>query len=1202
MTLITGDKVTVTAGPAGAPASVSVERRPGAAGSVRVVADGADTYVYPDDVMPYVASGRLDKRLFNVTQLVAQGYDDAHTRELPLIVSHLKSAAAKQSVARLPGLKTTANLPSVNGEAVLAGRSRAAEFWSALTGGSAKTASRQDAAAGSSFGFGVGKVWLDGKAEAFLADTTAHIGAPTAWAGGTTGTGVRVAVLDTGADTEHPDLVDRLVATESFVPGEDVTDRQGHGTHTASTVAGTGAASGGTERGVAPSADLLVGKVLDNGGSGQESWIIAGMEWAARTEHAKVINMSLGNRNLTDQSDPMSQSLNSLSAETGALFVVAAGNAGPSPYSLSAPGTADAALTVGVVDTSDQLDPRSSSGPRGLDDGLKPDMTAPGINVLAARSQYADSGEGYYQTMSGTSMAAPHVAGAAVLLAQKHPDWTGQEIKDALMSTSARTPAYSPYRAGTGRVDVAAAYDPAVVATGSVDVGLVPWSRSGTPPVDRPIVYTNPGDHPVTLDLSVDPGDSAAGVFSLAANHVEVPAHGTSQIALVADPRGRAAGQYSGQVLARDASGAVLAHTAVGMSVEPERYNLTVRTEDRSGNPIGGFIEIRSTKGSSFAEVPESGTLTQRLAPGPYTVLTFAEVEGTHGPNSLGFALLAAPEVDLSTDREVLLDASRARQVRAITPKPSAIVSSRLEIYRSFTSDKPTAGDGGLVESVLPDTRYDSLWALPTAGDPVKKGSFVFTTKLRAQQTPLTIEYDDSTIDDALVQRGSQPLPEGNTRFDTLYAGTGSAAEYAGLSARGRAVVVRSSSEVPPTEQAAAAHEAGAAMLLVVNDGPGRKNDWYGDPDNVTTGPLPVASVTQDEGETLIRDITTSRKQRLRLAMEAHPAPEYLYDLVDYHSGSVPEDPSIVADPGTLARVDIDFAQPPGKRATETRVDYPPYLWGAASQVAGDPVAPGERTDWLSAGDGIRWQQFAYLPGWMGSGSLPTAYRPGSKQDERWLGPVVRPRLLDKDLPVRDETSLSFYVGGFGDSGTAHSGSAEYGTAMSQSIELYQGERQLLRTDSSYVYAYDLAPETLPYRLVTDTTGDTGLSPYSTATHTEWRFTSGAATPGTVPLAQLDYAADLDASGRAQRTADLAVTPTLPGVAPGKDAVSGAALEVSYDDGATWQRQDLKEKKGTWQASLRAPSGADFVSIRVTATQRSGNAVTQTVIRAFGLK
>ncbi|MFJ4848723.1 MULTISPECIES: S8 family serine peptidase [unclassified Streptomyces] len=1206
VTLITGDKVTVTPGPAGTPASVSVQRPPGATGSVRVLADGSDTYVYPDDVVPYIASDRLDRRLFNVTQLVAQGYDDARARELPLIVSHLKSAAARRSFAALPGVEAGIDLPSINGEALLAGRSRAAQFWSALTGtGTERQKNRASAGQrlpdGPSFAFGVDRIWLDGKAEAFLADTTAHIGAPTAWAAGTTGTGVKVAVLDTGADTAHPDLVDRVVATESFVPDQDVTDRDGHGTHTASTVAGTGAASGGKERGVAPSADLMVGKVLDNDGVGQESWIIAGMEWAARTEHAKVVNMSLGNRYLTDQSDPMSQSLNALSAETGALFVVAAGNAGPSPYSLSAPGTADAALTVGVVDTSDRLDPRSSSGPRGLDDGLKPDITAPGIDVLAARSQYAASGEGYYQTLSGTSMAAPHVAGAAVLLAQQHPDWTGRQIKDALMSSSVRTPAYTPYRAGTGRVDVAAAYDAPVVATGSVDAGLVQWSSSGTQPVAREIVYTNTADHPVALDLSLDPGDSAAGVFALASDHVDLPAHGSARVGLTADPRGRAAGQYSAQVLARDGSGAVLAHTAAGVSVEPERYNLTVRMKDRSGRPMGGFIEIRSTKGSSFAEVPEDGTLTQRLAPGPYTVLTFAEVEGTHGPHSLGVALLAAPEVDLTTDREVPLDASRARQVRAITPKPSAVVSSRLEIYRSFTSDKPTAGDGGLVESVFPDSRYDSLWALPTDDHSVKKGSFVFTTRLRTQQTPLTIAYDDRTLDDALVQRGSPPLPEGNTRFDTVFAGTGSAGEYAGVPARGRAVVVRAGSEVPPSDQAAAAHEAGAAMLLVVNDGTGRKNDWYGDPDNVTAGPLPVASVTQDEGEALIRDIAASRKQRVRLAIEAHPAPEYLYDLVDYHSGSVPEDPSLVADPGALARLDLDFAQPPGKRATETRVDYPPYLWGAASQTSGDSVAPGERTDWVSAGGNVRWQQFAYLPGWMGSGNLPTAYRPGSKQDERWLGPVVRPRLLDNDLPVRDETSLSFYVGGFGDSGTAHTGSAEYGTAMSQHVELYQGERQLLSTDSSYVYAYDLDPGTLPYRLVADTTGDTGFSPYSTATRTEWRFTSGASAPGTVPLAQLDYAADLDAAGRARRTADLAITPVLPGIAPAEDAVSGAGLEVSYDDGATWHRQDLQEKKGTWRTSLRAPSGADFVSLRVTADQRSGTSVTQTVIRAFGL-
>ncbi|WP_392841036.1 S8 family serine peptidase [Streptomyces sp. LN500] len=120
--------------------------------------------------------------------------------------------------------------------------------------------------------------------KADLADSTAQIGAQKVWAEGDTGTGVKVAVLDTGVDTEHPDLAGQVDATASFIPEEpEITDFHGHGTHTASTIAGTGSASDGKERGVAPGARLEIGKVLNGRGSGQESWIIAGMEWAART-------------------------------------------------------------------------------------------------------------------------------------------------------------------------------------------------------------------------------------------------------------------------------------------------------------------------------------------------------------------------------------------------------------------------------------------------------------------------------------------------------------------------------------------------------------------------------------------------------------------------------------------------------------------------------------------------------------------------------------------------------------------------------------------------------------------------------------------------------------------------------------------------------------------------------------------------------
>lgn len=1248
VTLITGDKVTVTPGPDGSVLSVdAIKRAPGATGSVRTSVEDGDTYVLPDEAMAYVATGRLDKQLFDVTQLTAQGYDDAHSSELPLIVTQAKAPAALRSgLAKgpaaqpprvdLPGAQTTLSLPSVHGEAVRAKRSQSAAFWTALTGTArkasrlpaARTGEAQDTApsvaaapaagAAPSFTAGVGTVWLDGKAQATLADSTAQIGAPAAWAAGGTGAGVRVAVLDTGADLTHPDLVNRIVASKNFVSGTDILDRAGHGTHTASTVAGTGAASDGKERGVAPGADLLVGKVLGDNGSGPISGIIEGMEWAARTEHARVVNMSLGTPVWHTQDDPLSQAVNELTAETGALFVVAAGNTGNSPYSVSAPGTADAALTVGAVDASDHLADFSAAGPRMDDDGLKPDLTAPGVDILAARSQYMnDGGDGYYRSDSGTSMAAPHVAGAAVLLAHKHPGWTGQQIKDALMSTSVPTPGYSPYQAGSGRLNVAAAYhQDQVVATGSVDAGRVPWSTDPQrKQITRQITYTNTTDAAITLDLSTDHGDSPAGLFTPAAGHVTVPALGSSTVDVVVDPDGLAPGQYAAQVTARSAHGEV--HTAVGVSVEPEKYDLTIHLKDQAGKPLSGDVEITGADGRTVDKWVPDGTLTSRWAPGSYTAVATVDVPGLHGPHSLGFALLTVPEFDLTADRDIDLDASRIRQVKVATPKPTAIATSRIDVYRSFTSRTPTPDDRqALDENFWPSAAYDSLWALPTKGK-VAKGSFVFTTRIRAVQTPLEITYGGHSLDDALVvQPGTPLLPDGTTRLDAVFAGSGSPADYAGLSAGGKAVVVRAGDTAFPTDQAAAAHAAGAAMLLVVDDGDGRGVDWYGEPDGATTGRIPVASVTTDEGEALIRKVT-SGKGRVKLAVEAHPAPKYLYDLADYHLGGVPEDPSPATDPRSLARIDLDFAPPHGEQVVESREDSPQYEHGPAANphaVYGmvrvakfplTPAAPGGRTDWVSTGPGVRWQQHASIDGWQ-SNTVVRSFPPGSVQKDRWFGPITRPRLTTAEVPFRGGPGLSLFITGpAGDAGSAHNA---YSRLVSGTFSLYQGDTlvtQRRTQDAPTLDVWGLSPQELPYRLVADTAADPAFGPYSPTTHTEWDFTSGApegVDAEAVPLAQLDYGTDLDAGGRAKRTSDFSLTPQVLGSGSAHDAISSVTLEVSYDDGATWHRQDLTQKQGTWKTSLKAPHGAGYVSVRATAKQRNGGGITQTVIRAFGLR
>ncbi|MFD1277690.1 hypothetical protein ACFQ51_54430 [Streptomyces kaempferi] len=136
-------------------------------------------------------------------------------------------------------------------------------------------------------------------------------------------------------------------------------------------------------------------------------------------------------------------------------------------------------------------------------------------------------------------------------------------------------------------MNVASAYYAKVFATGSVDAGLVTWSpQTQRQPIQRQITYTNTTNTPVTLDLSVDPGGSPAQAFTLATNHVTVPANGTAQADLAADPRGLAAGLYSAQVTARFDGGQM--HTAAGFSVESEKYALTVHLKDRAVRPWRG--------------------------------------------------------------------------------------------------------------------------------------------------------------------------------------------------------------------------------------------------------------------------------------------------------------------------------------------------------------------------------------------------------------------------------------------------------------------------------------------------------------------------------------------------------------------------------------------------------------------------------------
>ncbi|MEU4539598.1 S8 family serine peptidase [Streptosporangium sp. NPDC023825] len=1206
VTLITGDKVTL-ARIAGALTVVSVTGPDGGRVGARVSTVDDHLYVYPDSAARYVGAGLLDEGLFDVTRLVEYGYDDARSDRLPLIVTYTDDAVGRRAEKVPGGAEKVRTLSSIQGAALSADRDGAAGFWASLTGSGPRAQSRA-ATTAPSLTSGIAKVWLDGKARANLADTVAQTGAPEVWAAGNTGEGVKVAVLDTGVDADHPDLRDRVKNTATFVPGQDVKDHNGHGTHVASTIAGTGAASAGLEKGVAPGADLLVGKVLDNQGSGQDSWIIAGMEWAARDQKAKIVSMSLGG-GPTDGTDPLSRAVNELSAETGALFTIAAGNSGPEESTVSAPSTADAALSVAAVSVAPKgtaLAPFSSRGPRVEDFGLKPEIAAPGVDVLAARSQYAAEGEGSYQTMSGTSMATPHVAGAAALLSRTHPEWTGQQLKDALVSSSRLLPQFSAYQVGGGMLDVAAATRNTVFATATAQV-KVRWPYTPGQKGEQPVTYTNLGENPVTLDLSVT-GGAPEGLFDLSAAQVTVPARGTATVNVVLNvDRAELDGHLSARLDARGAEGALLAHTAIGFYKEGERAKLTVHARDRAGRPLAGDLLITRDlpdghQTFEYHGVDPSGTAELRLPTGDYALWMWGDVEGVNGPSSLGRVLLSKPKISLTGDTQITLDASTARQVTSVLPsgrdQARTTTMARMDFYRGF-------GNGAVSDSYLPGVQHDSLWVQPT-GAKVTDGKLTFAARWRDEQPRLAVSSETEDFDDLLIQTRSKPLPEGRWTYGSVFAGAGSAAEFAGVKASGKVAVVRWSESVTPEAQAEAAAKAGAKLLLIVNPGRGRLDAW----DAVQTdAPLAVASITRDEGERLV---TRLQRGSVPLRVVSHPTVAYLYDLVHKWEGAVPADPTYRPRKSDLARVEVSLDNHRQQAAVETRIDLQDGLRSGFSGYTSALPAQSRRTDWVSTDDSVRWHESLYvIPDETQQSSDILTYQGGTTSEARWLGPVQRPRMNTASLlPTRAGDGLVAIVPSWGASGGSHAGEALFNPNATQTLSLYQGDTLLEqakteRLDRTLMLAPIVSPDRLPYRLVNEASRSASVYPYSTRTLTEWNFTSGYVESNStrdLPLIQLDYDVDVDRAGRAGRRAELTVTPLhLPSVVD-SGRIGTATLDVSYDDGATWSRASLDHGKKGWTTKLRAPGGARTVTLRAGARDSAGNSVTQTIVRAFGLR
>ncbi|MFD8210246.1 S8 family serine peptidase [Streptomyces sp. NPDC059695] len=670
--LVTGDRVVVDADGrmVGFEAAKGREHIP-----VQVQRTGDQILVVPADARRLIATGRLDQRLFDLKVLTDPRLRKSHRAGLKLIVQYQVDARAARAEVRSAGdTQLRRTFPTLDADAIRTSPEDVARVWEALT--NPQTSGLRTTASG------IDKVWLDGVRGASLDRSVRQIGADKAWESGFDGTGVKIAVLDTGVDKTHDDLKTQVVGEKNFSASADAVDRVGHGTHVASIAVGTGAKSGGRFKGVAPGAKVISGKVLDDEGFGDDSAVIAGMEWAA-AEGADVVNLSLGGPD-SPGVDPLEETVDRLTAEKGILFAIAAGNEGETgPSSVGSPGSADSALTVGAVDKDDRLAPFSSTGPRVGDGAVKPDVTAPGVAITAAAAPGSaiDTRPGTphpapgYLTIDGTSMATPHVAGAAAILKQRHPGWKSAELKGALTG-STKGGAYTAFEQGTGRVQVDQALNVDVIAEPvSLNYGTALWPHQDDKPVTKKVAYRNLGDTNVTLDLSVSTVDPSgkpapAGFFTLGASKVTVPAGGTAEVDLVADTSvGEADGTYSGYVTATGGGRSV--RTAAVAVREAESYDLTVRTLGRDGADAQNFATTLTGVGGPAANFQarvdnEPGAHTIRVPKGSYTLNT--AVYQDPSDYTAGTDWISQPKLEITGDTTVVSDARTTRPVDLTVP------------------------------------------------------------------------------------------------------------------------------------------------------------------------------------------------------------------------------------------------------------------------------------------------------------------------------------------------------------------------------------------------------------------------------------------------------------------------------------------------------------------------------------------------------
>ncbi|MET7647780.1 S8 family serine peptidase [Streptomyces sp. NPDC005426] len=1187
VTLVTGDVVTVTTFKGKTQPAFRVHPEGPSGGMAVIQPSKTGTYVIPQAARQAVIDNAVDLELFDVEQLAADGYHDASTKVLPLVLANSDGAGAPKTA---PQARITNKLESINSRGVTVPKAKAKSFW------------EQNDSASERKALHVGKIWLDAKVNIDLAQSVPQIGAPALWQAGFDGKGAKVAVLDTGVDATHPDLAGRVSQQKNFSSSPDAVDHIGHGTHVAATIGGSGTGNGA--KGVAPGADLISGKVLGDNGSGFLSDIIDGIEWAT-AEHADIVNMSLGTSDPDDGTGPLSVAVDQATADHGTLFVVSAGNSGQN--TIGTPASAKDALTVGALNRDETLAYFSSTGPRIGDYGVKPEISAPGVGIVAARAAGTSLGrpvDDRYTAMDGTSMASPHVAGAAALLKQAHPQWTWQQLKSALVG-SAEPGDYRVEEGGAGRADVARAQAqsayaiPAVVNLGAAQfVEGAPYKE-----VTREVAVHNDAAAARTFTLTASINSSAGEslpdrAVRLSANEVTVPAGGAASVTITADPNLLTAETlFSGLVTAAATDSSASVRVPVSLYVEPPLRTITVRGTATNGKPVlddSLLLVNDETSWDTVQGVFRDGVATVRVKPGTYAIESLLLSPDSGGEQVEDVALHVKPEVRIGDEGvELALEARDANQVTYRTGRDTEQQGSSLGYWRSTWSE----------------LRFGPLVTLP----PEFKHISLFPTQAPKTGTQEINVYSTRTAPILVAKAGQKDLRptqldsakqyEGTAKPELVDVGDGSADNFAGKDVKGKLVLATPAPGPAISSVIEQAGARGAAAVAIGNTEPGRL-DAAGNTQAAPAFALPGESVGN------LRRLLAGGKP-VKVTLVGTPLTPFVYDLATPFD-TVPSGPlAVTVNESSHAHVSARIHERGG-------------------------VGPANYTNFierLNGPDGRHVPIYTALPVRRGavldewfSASPETSYMPGVAFDATggspWFADIEGGRHRIQQPGHR--TVEYFKVVNTSKFGMLSTDGNTLWAAHDRFIDptglyilrdapdtkqmtLYRNGTQIYANPISDFGAISVPSGEAEYKLEVEARRTYPGWDYSThiSTTASFRINPKPDSGISISMPQVGYGVGVDLNNTIRANKQQTLTVVAHPTRTGEAKVTKVQTWISYDDGQAWSKLELTPAgaAGTWKAKFKLPSSTPkHVSLRTVATDANGHLIDQTVERAFGVR